>query len=106
VTTGPEAGQALQAQTLDVIRKSQETVAQAVEQWANAAAKATTDVGVPMTQVPSTGDPAAVLDSVFDFAGQLLELNKAFAHRLLSATQTAQVGMAQGGQEGPPPGEG
>ena len=37
------------------------------------------------------GDPAEIIDSVYEFAGQLLELNKKFVHDLLEASQAAQA---------------
>jgi hypothetical protein len=39
----------------------------------------------------TVGDPAAIVDSVYDFATQLLALNKEFVHRLLEVAEPAST---------------
>ena len=41
------------------------------------------------------GDPAAIVDSVYDFAAQLMDLNKQFVHSLLEAGTTVVEGATE-----------
>jgi hypothetical protein len=91
--TAQDAITDLQAQALDAIKTGQEAAAEAVQAWSNAVAKvAPTPQSVrdlpPFDAV--VGDPTAIVDSVYDFAGQLLTLNKQFVHRLLEAVEPAE----------------
>ena len=85
-----EAVTAMQAQALEAIKTGQQGAVEAVKAWSSAAAKLTPEVP-GLTEVPgvtdAVGDPTAIVDSVYDFAGQLLDLNKEFVHSLLKATQ-------------------
>ena len=79
--------QEIQAQVLEGIRKSQEAVIDGMRAWTETiqqmvpgtaqAAAARTD------QLPT---PAEVVDSVFDFATQLLNAQRELAHSVLGAT--------------------
>jgi hypothetical protein len=79
--------QELQAQVLDGIRKSQEAVIDGMRTWAETIQQlvpGTTQAAVPRTdQLPT---PAEVVDSVFDFAAQLLNAQRELAHSILGAT--------------------
>lgn len=90
MNTAQEAVTAMQAQALEAIKSGQQGAVEAVKAWSSAAAKLTPDVP-GLTEVPgvrdTVGDPTAIVDSVYDFAGQLLDLNKDFVHSLLQATQ-------------------
>ena len=79
--------QEIQTQVLDSFRKSQEAVIDGMRTWAEtiqqlvpgttSAAQARTD------QLPT---PTEVVDSVFDFAAQLLNAQRELAHSVLGAT--------------------
>jgi hypothetical protein len=78
--------QEIQAQVLDGIRKSQEAVIDGMRTWAETvqqlvpgAAQST----LPASQLPSATE---VVDSVFDFAAQLLNAQRELAHSVLGAT--------------------
>jgi hypothetical protein len=92
--TAQDAITDLQARALDAIKTGQEAAAEAVQAWSNAVAKlAPTPQSVrdqPPFVAATVGDPTAIVDSVYDFAGQLLTLNKQFVHRLLEAVEPAE----------------
>ena len=94
MTTAQDAITDLQAQALEAIKTGQEAAAEAVQAWSNAVAKvAPTPQSVrdlPPFVAATVGDPTAIVDSVYDFAGQLLTLNKQFVHRLLEAVEPAE----------------
>ena len=79
--------QELQTQVLDGIRKSQEAVIDGMRTWAETIQQLVPGTGqsaLPRTdQLPS---PAEVVDSVFDFAAQLLNAQRELAHSVLGAT--------------------
>jgi len=79
--------QEIQAQVLDGIRKSQEAVIDGMRTWAETIQQlvpGTTQAALPRTdQLPT---PAEVVDSVFDFAAQLLNAQRELAHSVLGAT--------------------
>ena len=85
--TEKDPTQELQAQVLDGIRKSQEAVIDGMRTWAETIQQlvpGTTQAAGPRTdQLPS---PAEVVDSVFDFAAQLLDAQRKLAHSVLGAT--------------------
>jgi hypothetical protein len=79
--------QELQTQVLDGIRKSQEAVIDGMRTWAETIQQlvpGTAQAALPRTdQLPS---PTEVVDSVFDFAAQLLDAQRQLAHSVLGAT--------------------
>jgi hypothetical protein len=85
--TEKDPTQEVQAQVLDGIRKSQEAVIDGMRTWAETIQKlvpGTTQAALPRTdQLPT---PAEVVDSVFDFAAQLLNAQRELAHSVLGAT--------------------
>ena len=90
MATPEETTQELQAQILEGIRKSQEAVLDGVRSWTE-----TVQQFVPGTartawpgaeQLPT---PAEVIDSVFDFAAQLLNAQRELAHSVLGAATAA-----------------
>ena len=94
----PEAIAAMQAQALDAIRTGQTATLEAVKNWNEAVAKFAPTPGSTFTPVPGApdipaplkdamGDPSAIVDLVYDFARQLLELNKQFVHQLLEVSR-------------------
>jgi hypothetical protein len=85
--TEKDPTQELQAQVLDGIRKSQEAVIDGMRAWTETIQQLVPGTGqsaLPRTdQLPS---PAEVVDSVFDFAAQLLNAQRELAHSVLGAT--------------------
>jgi len=85
--TEKDPTQEIQTQVLDGIRKSQEAVIEGMRAWTETIQQlvpGTTQAALPRTdQLPS---PAEVVDSVFDFAAQLLNAQRELAHSVLGAT--------------------
>ena len=85
-----EAVAAMQAQALDAIRTGQAATLEAIRAWNEQVAQFS--VGAPaVPELPeeitrALGQPEEIVDSVYDFAGKLLELNKQFVHQLLEAS--------------------
>lgn len=80
--------QEIQAQVLDGIRKSQEAVVDGMRAWAETVQQlvpgSAQTAAVPgLGQLPSATE---VVDSVFDFAAQLLNAQRELAHSVLGAT--------------------
>jgi hypothetical protein len=99
MATAQDAITDLQAQALNAIKTGQEATAEAIQAWSNAVAKV-----VPTPQsvrevspfvAAAVGDPTAIVDSVYDFASQLLTLNKQFVHQLLEAAEPAGAEQAK-----------
>ncbi|XBB69982.1 hypothetical protein ABFU82_11920 [Nocardioides sp. WV_118_6] len=90
-----ETLEALQAQALTAIQTGQSATLDAIKRWSEGFAQFTATLppapeapavpGVPDDLKAAFGEPAEILDSVYDFAAKLLELNKEFAHQLLAA---------------------
>ena len=91
MNTAQDAVTAMQAQAIEAIKSGQHAAVEAVQAWTQAVTKLTPEVP-GFAEVPGVkdtlGDPAAIVDSVYDFAAQLLDLNKQFVHSLLQASQT------------------
>ena len=93
--TPQEAIAAMQVQALDAIRAGQAASLEAVKNWNEAVAKFTPPApqaapnlpDIPAQLKDAVGDPSTIVDSVYDFASQLLELNKQFVHQLLDASR-------------------
>jgi hypothetical protein len=80
--------QEIQAQVLDGIRKSQEAVIDGMRTWAETVQRLVPG-SAQAAAVPGAGQlPSAteVVDSVFDFAAQLLNAQRELAHSVLGAT--------------------
>ena len=77
----------LQTQTIDWIRKSQEVVIDALRTWAGAVQSVTPSLPVPAVpfadQLPKPGE---VVADAFDFAAQLLAVQRKFAEDVLQVT--------------------
>ncbi len=93
-TSNPQdAIAALQAQALEAIKTGQAATVDAVTAWRDNVAKLTPNtppVELPAEFKQAVGDPAQIVDSVYDFAAQLLDLNKDFVHKLLAASRPAE----------------
>jgi hypothetical protein len=85
--TEKDPTQEIQTQVLDGIRKSQEAVIDGMRAWTETIQQLVPGTGqsaLPRTdQLPS---PAEVVDSVFDFAAQLLNAQRELAHSVLGVT--------------------
>ena len=95
MATEKDPTQEIQAQVLDGIRKSQEAVIDGLRTWAETMQQlvpGTAQAAMPRTdQLPTATE---VVDSVFDFAAQLLNAQRELAHSVLGAT-TAIGGRIQ-----------
>ena len=81
-------GQEIQSEILDMLRKSQEAVADAIKLWADAVQSITASIPTPnlrySDKLPKPGEFVA---SVYDFAEQLLASQRKFAENVLEATK-------------------
>ncbi|HEU5268247.1 MAG TPA: hypothetical protein VFU35_16175 [Jatrophihabitans sp.] len=92
-SSAQDAVSALQGQAIEAIKSGQAAAVEAVRTWSNAVSKGVPQ-GASLPEPPqrvkdAIGDPAAIVDSVYDFATQLIELNKNFVHQLLEASKPA-----------------
>jgi hypothetical protein len=78
--------QELQAQVLDGIRKSQEAVIDGMRAWTETVQKLVPGTAQAMPGASQLPSPTEVVDSVFDFATQLLNAQRELAHSVLGAT--------------------
>ncbi len=80
-------GQELQGEMLKTIRKSQETVVNAIQMWADAVQAIKPplpDVSIPFSdKLPKPGE---LVSGAYDFAEQLLAAQRKFAEDVLQAT--------------------
>jgi hypothetical protein len=87
MATEKDPTQEIQAQVLDGIRKSQEAVIDGLRTWAETMQQlvpGTAQAAMPRTdQLPTATE---VVDSVFDFAAQLLNAQRELTHSMLGAT--------------------
>ena len=81
------AGQELQGEILKTVRKSQETVVDAIQMWTDAVQAIKPpmpDVSIPFSdKLPK---PSELVTGAYDFAEQLLAAQRKFAEDLLHAT--------------------
>jgi hypothetical protein len=85
--------QDLQDEFLSTIRKSQETVIDAIETWVETVQSITPKI--PSVQVPGADKlpkPEEVVASAYDFAEQLLAGQRKFAEEVLKATTSLLPG--------------
>ena len=81
------SGKELQGQILDTIRKSQETMTDAIRTWASTVQSMTPSLPVPSAPFADTlPKPADVVASAYDFAEQLLAQQRKFAEDVVEAT--------------------
>ncbi|HEY5990680.1 MAG TPA: hypothetical protein VIV12_30445 [Streptosporangiaceae bacterium] len=83
--TSKDLTEEVQAQILATVRKSQDAVVAAVQNWTEAVQRL-----VPQTPAYPLAEtlpkPAELVDSAFDFAEQLLAAQREFAHSILGIT--------------------
>jgi len=85
--------QDLQDEFLNTIRKSQETVIDAIKSWVETIQSVTPKI--PSVQVPGADKlpkPEDVVASAYDFAEQLLASQRKFAEEVLKATTSLLPG--------------
>jgi hypothetical protein len=85
--------QALQEEFMSTIRKSQDTVLDAVKTWVEAVQSLVPQT--PALQVPMADKlpkPEEVVATAYDFAQQLLESQRRFAEEILKVTSPLQPG--------------
>ena len=86
--------QELQEEFLSTIRKSQDTVLDAIKTWAEAVpslAPQLSSVQLPLAdKLPK---PEEVVATAYDFAEQLLASQRRFAEEILKATSPLQLGV-------------
>ena len=89
--------QDLQDEFLSTIRKSQETVIDAIRSWVETVQSVTPKI--PAVQVPGADKlpkPEEVVASAYDFAEQLLASQRKFAEEVLKATTSLLPGSENG----------
>ncbi len=85
--------QDIQDEFLNTIRKSQETVIDAIRSWVESVQSITPKI--PAVQVPGAEKlpkPQDVVASAYDFAEQLLASQRKFAEEVLKATSSLMPG--------------
>jgi hypothetical protein len=85
--------QALQDEFLNTVRKSQETVIDAIKTWVETVQSITPKI--PSVQLPGADQlpkPEDVVASAYDFAEQLLAGQRKFAEEVLKATTSLMPG--------------
>ena len=85
--------QDIQDEFLSTIRKSQETVIDAIKSWVESVQSITPKI--PAVQVPGAEKlpkPLDVVESAYDFAEQLLASQRKFAEEVLKATTSLMPG--------------
>jgi hypothetical protein len=104
MTTPKTVTTELQNQILDTIRKSQETVVEAIKTWADTIQSVTPSLPIP--NVPSVPfadklpKPGELVASAYDFAEQLLASQRKFAEDVLAATAPVLGSQAPAGKTG------
>ena len=91
-----------QDQYAESLRKGQEAVVEAVESWTKTAQSV---IGAQLGGSSGPFDPNQVIDQVFDFAEQMLAVQREFAKALAapaaSAGEVARKQTASGGEAAP-----
>ena len=85
--------QDLQDEFLNTVRKSQETVIDAIKTWVETVQSITPKI--PSVQVPGVDKlpkPEEIVASAYDFAEQLLASQRKFAEEVLKATTSLMPG--------------
>jgi hypothetical protein len=83
-----EYTKASQDKTLDALRQSQTAVIDVVETWAKAVEKSVQDLpAIPVAS--SLPTPEEIIKTSYDFAGKVLDAQREFAQKLVSAAAPA-----------------
>ena len=97
-------GQELQEEFLSTVRKSQETVIEAIKTWVDTIQSLAPRL--PSVQVPLADklpEPEALVASAYDFAEELLASQRKFAEEVVKAMTALLPGDADSAQREPPP---
>jgi hypothetical protein len=92
--------QDLQEEFLNAVRKSEETVVDAIKSWAETVQSIMPKV--PSVQVPGADKlpkPEDVVASAYDFAEQLLATQRKFAEEVVKATTALMPGSGDSGSD-------
>jgi 3-oxoacyl-[acyl-carrier-protein] synthase III len=88
-----------QDQYREMVQQSQEAFQNAVETWTKTVQDTMSSAGVPASQV----DPQQVVDQVFEFAEQMLAMQRDFTRNLIQSSVALQQSVArQVGQDNGP----
>jgi hypothetical protein len=92
-------GQELQEQIMDAVRKSQETVVEAIKTWADTVQSITPSLpAVPAVPfADKLPNPGELVSSAYDFAEKLLASQRKFAEDVLQATAPVLTSGAKSG---------
>jgi hypothetical protein len=83
----------VQAEILDTVRKSQDTVVDAIKRWADTFQSITPSIPVPsLPYADKLPKPEELVASAYDFAEQLLASQRSFAVSVLQATRPLTSG--------------
>jgi hypothetical protein len=85
VATTKNAADDLQAQVLDTIRKGQEAVVDGLRAWTEAAEQFVPK-NVEWPGADRSPSPAQLVDTAYDFAGELLKAQRDFLHKAIEVT--------------------
>lgn len=100
-TTLNEVARASQEQILATVRQSQEAVVEAVAAWAKAVEGLVPSIP-PMPGAEELPKPQAVVENAFDFAQKLLDAQRDFSRKLLSAAapviEKSEATQSEGGK--------
>lgn len=98
IPTPQETAAKLQADSLEAIKSYQAATVKTVEAWTEAFSRLSANAPalpeLPAELKAAFGDPAAIVDSSFAFASQVLDLNKKFAHELIAAQKASAAAAA------------
>lgn len=91
--TDKDTTEDLQGQYLDAVRKSQAAVLDGLRSWSDTVQQLVPQRAA-LAQSEQLPAPSELVDSVFDFAAQLLDAQRQFAHGVLQTTASiaGQVG--------------
>ena len=91
------AGQEVQGEILNTVRKSQDAVVDAIKRWADAVQSMTPSIPTPnLPYSDKLPKPEELVVNAYDFAEQLLTSQRKFAENVIEATKPLL-----GGEEGP-----
>lgn len=93
--------QGLQDEILNTVRKSQETVIDALRTWAETIQSITPKIpSVPVPGADKLPKPEELVASAYDFAQQLLASQRTFAEEVIKATASLMPGTEDTAKDG------
>jgi hypothetical protein len=92
------AGQEIQGEILNTVRKSQDAVVDALKRWAEAVQSITPSIPTPsLPFAEKLPKPEEFVANAYDFAEQLLASQRKFAENVLAITSPVVGGAKNGG---------